>query len=60
MGFFTSDKKYASWQEAAHAAKKLGVVGSRDYKEKYTRDKRLPEHPHKIYPNFPGWTQFLA
>ena len=59
MGFF-APKKYATWQDAAQAAKKLGIVGSPDYKEKYRQDKRLPEHPHKVYEDFPGWTAFLS
>lgn len=51
---------YPTWQEAGIAASELGVTFVTEYRGKYKLDPRLPCEPREIYPDFPGWTEFLG
>lgn len=53
------EEKYKTWQEAAKAAKKLGVTSQKTYQRLYKKDPRLPAQLER-YPNFPGLTVFLG
>lgn len=43
--------KYPSWEEASIASINLGILTSREYKEKHALDDRLPISPRKTYKN---------
>lgn len=50
---------YPTWQEAADAAKKLGITSLRMYRSGvYKKDPRLPSVPHS-YKDFPGYRIFF-
>ncbi|MDE2038022.1 MAG: DEAD/DEAH box helicase family protein [Patescibacteria group bacterium] len=57
---FLGNDRYSTWQEAAAAAKKLGVTFPEEYRKRYKEDPRLPSSPNKRYPDFPGWTIFFG
>jgi hypothetical protein len=50
----------STWEEAAEAARALGIGSHKEYKERYKEDSRLPACPHRTYPDFPGWVKFLS
>ena len=52
--------KYRTCLEASQAAIGLGIKNRRDYEKKYKNDSRLYIDPHRKYPDFPGWDQFLG
>ncbi len=52
-------KKYKTWQEAAHAARRLDIKKSADYPRMYKKDPKLHSSPHKFYHDFPGYKIFL-
>ena len=54
------DKYYPTWQEAAEAARRLGIKRSIDYYYVYKGDGRLPSNPGKFYSDFPGFKKFLG
>ena len=60
--FFGRQKKnfYPTWQEAAEAARRLGIKRSIDYYYVYKGDGRLPSNPGKFYSDFPGFKKFLG
>jgi len=62
--FFGREKKknfYPTWQEAAEAARKIGIKNSIEYMNgMYKKDKKLPSNPHNHYPDFPGWPVFFG
>lgn len=51
---------YLTWQKASVVAKKLGITSRRKYDKCYQSDSQLPSRPHKVYPDFPGWGEFLG
>jgi len=51
---------YSTYQEAASASQKLGILSSTDYKINYRYDDRLPARPELMYQDFPGWRIFLG
>jgi superfamily II DNA or RNA helicase len=51
---------YPTWQEAAKAAKRLGISSSEEYSLRYKEDERLPSRLTKIYPDFPGFPEFFG
>lgn len=51
--------KYATWEEAATAAKALGIKDHLDYKKRYTEDPALPGNPAAKYDDFPGLAKFF-
>jgi len=53
------NKKYATWQEASEAARKLNIKRREDYFKEYGRDPRLCKYPADVYKDFPGWRVFL-
>lgn len=67
-GEFTGDWKvrllthnsYLTWQEAAAAAKALGITGKVKYRELFKKDPKLPASPWHRYDDFPGWPTFLG
>lgn len=60
IGIFLNNALYSTWQEAGDAAKKLGIIGVKEYAEKYKQDSRLPSSPNSQYSDFPGWPKFLG
>ena len=54
------ENPYPTWQEAAEAAKKLGIKSSVEYAKRFKKDKRLYAAPSERYADFPGWTKFLG
>ena len=52
--------KYATWQEAAKAAKKIGINSQSTYRERFKKDPRLPAAPEQFYADFPGFTVFMG
>lgn len=50
---------YKTWQEAAAAAKKIGICVKIQYRKEYTKDSLLPSCPTDFYPDFPGWARFF-
>lgn len=55
-----ADHKYATWQEASKAARKLGLSISTKYRAgDYKKDPRLPAAPDRYYSDFPDWSTFL-
>ena len=59
--FFGRQKKifYPTWQEAAEAARRLGIKGETEYFEKYKQDPLLYRNPQVAYADFPGWRKFI-
>ncbi|MFZ4648793.1 MAG: integrase repeat-containing protein [Patescibacteria group bacterium] len=53
------DGWYATWQEASQAAIALGIKTKTEYALKYKQDFRLPSHPNRYYPDFPGFGTFF-
>ncbi len=52
---------YQTWQEAKNALLKYGFTGRRDYQKRYYQcDPRLPSNPNVVYPDFPGYPEFLG
>lgn len=51
---------YPTWQEASEAAQELGIVSFQDYVARYTQNARLPSKPYRMYPDFPGMSEFLG
>jgi superfamily II DNA or RNA helicase len=59
--FFGRAERYGTWQEAARAARRLGITSRKEYARLYERDPRLPSSPIRFYqPNFPGDTIFFG
>lgn len=60
---FLGTDKYPTWDEAAIAARKLGVVNRDEYRARYSQDKRLPVSPAEEYAEVwslkGGWNGFL-
>ncbi len=50
---------YATFAEASNAAKALGFRTKDEYKEGYRQDPKLPSNPNLLYPDFPGYADFL-
>ncbi len=53
-------ERYASWQEASAAAKKLGIKTRFEYEKRYKEDPRLLAKPQDSYSDFPGFPVFLG
>ncbi len=56
---------YATWQEAAVAAKTLGCTRSSssiDYRSIWRKDPKLPSRPYEMYEakGWPGWEKFFS
>jgi len=49
---------YATWQEAAKAARRLGITNQKSYGKLRKQDSRLPSSPY-VYKDFPGLDIFL-
>jgi hypothetical protein len=54
------DGVYPTMNEASAAAKSLGFMKEREYKDGYKVDPRLPSSPERKYQDFPGWPDFLG
>ncbi len=55
---------YATWQQAAKAALRLGCTRtstSTEYREIWRQDPKLPSHPDEMYEakGWPGWDKFF-
>ena len=52
-------ERYATWEEAAEAARALGIQSSVDWRNRKLRQRnpRLPSYPD-VYEDFPGWSSF--
>jgi superfamily II DNA or RNA helicase len=49
-------EKYATWEEASKAIKKLKIDGrGREYRLRYKEDPKLPADLKRSYQDFPGW-----
>ncbi len=57
---FIKGRYYLLWQDAASAAKKLGITTQDEYYKKSTLDPKLPPSPGPYYKGFPGWKKFLS
>ena len=57
--FLGKTEFYGTWQEASKVSISLGAKDVREYNEVYKKDPRLPCHPYRTYPDFPGWEKFL-
>ncbi len=55
-------EKYPSWQLAGEAARRIGILSSLEYQQKYKQDPKLPSNPQSasVYGRFPGWKKFLG
>ena len=52
---------YATWREASEVCKRENFANPYDYVQRYKKvDKRLPYNPERIYPDFPGWDEYLG
>ncbi len=51
---------YPTWQEAASAARSLGIDSVNCYEVGYKKDPRLPSNPNVVYEDFPGYGIFLG
>ncbi len=51
---------YPTWQEASEATIALGITADAMYRQRYQEDARLPRHPERMYPDFPGHTIFFG
>ena len=51
---------YKTWQQAARAAKKLGVTTCAEYQELRNKDSRLYADPLRVYPECTSWNMFLG
>jgi hypothetical protein len=51
---------YLKIEEASIAALKLGISGSKNYREERKRDFKLPAKPDKYYKNWKSWYVFLG
>lgn len=55
-----TNKHYADWEEAAAAAKKLGIKSRQEYRAYYKKDPKLPSSPETKYKDFSGWGKLLG
>ncbi len=52
---------YSTWQEAGRAAVKLGIRSSKQYKDAYKKDPKLPSSPYYVYKDdWPGHRAFFG
>ncbi|MEY3784039.1 MAG: hypothetical protein RLZZ230_361, partial [Candidatus Parcubacteria bacterium] len=51
-------KRYETWQEAAEAAKKIGIKNCSDWKFNYKKDPLLCSYPKAYYSDFTSWKCF--
>src|SRR3989338_3489274 len=57
---FLETRVYPTWKQASRAAIKLGIKTPEEYVLRFKEDRRLRRMVKRLYPDFPGWNDFLA
>ncbi|MCC7431893.1 hypothetical protein IT412_00030 [Candidatus Peregrinibacteria bacterium] len=58
---YRRSEMYSNYDDASKAARDLGINSSKDYRDKYKKDGKLPSNPKEIYGDqFVDWDTFLG
>lgn len=56
---FLGDLRYATLDQVSEVTKALGITTRKQYKAGRLTDPKLPARPENVYPDWPGWPEFL-